>query len=109
MSDVPDLDLYFKSYGNYWCKQNGGSCDRISYLVPGYEQYRMTITNIKTEYYSTPKKTIIPALVDEEEFINDTSLEQSQTYTVTRSTTNTYTWTQQTGFKLSTNVQFSIS
>jgi hypothetical protein len=103
---LPDLDKVFKQYGDWWCKQKGGKCDRMNLLQKGYEQYRFVIADMHIDYYEEPDVQMIPQLGSQQILSNGTSVEQSQTVTLSKTTTSTFAWQLQEGFKIGMSVKF---
>lgn len=105
---LPDLDAVFKQYGDWWCKQRGGKCDRMNVVQKGYEQYRLIISGMQIDYYGEPDTQMIPQVGSQQILTNGTTVEQSQTVTLSKTTTSTFTWQLQEGFKIGMSVKFGV-
>ncbi|MTH79357.1 ETX/MTX2 family pore-forming toxin [Paracoccus aestuariivivens] len=104
----PDLDSVFKQYGDWWCKEHGGKCDRMNPVQSGYEDRRLVISDMRAEYYDEPKTEMIPQVGAKQVLTNRTSVEQSQTVSLSKTTTSTFTWSLQEGFKIGMSVKFAV-
>ncbi len=104
---LTDLDQVFKKYGDWWCKEKGGKCDRMNLVQSGYEQYRFSISDMRIEYYDEPDCKMIPQVGSQQIVSNGTSLEQSQTVELSKTTTSSFTWSLTEGFKIGMSVKFA--
>jgi len=105
---LPDLDQVFKQYGDWWCKEKRGKCDRMNLVQKGYEQYRFTISDMRIEYYDEPDREMIPQVGSQQILTNGTSVEQSQTVELSKTTTSSFTWSLTEGFKIGMSVKFGV-
>jgi hypothetical protein len=105
---LPDLDQVFKQYGDWWCKQQGGRCDRMNLVQDGYEDKRLTISDMRIEYYDEPDNQMIPQVGAEQILTNSTSVEQSETVVLSKTTTSSFTWSLTEGFKIGMSVKFGV-
>jgi hypothetical protein len=106
---LPNLNTIFKQYGDWWCQERGGRCDRMNLVQPGYEQYRFVLTDQRIEYYDEPDSQIDPQWGAEQVMTNNTSLEQSQTVLLSKQTTSTFSYQFQEGFEISISAEFSVN
>ncbi|GLO05680.1 ETX/MTX2 family pore-forming toxin [Pseudomonas putida] len=107
MSTV-DLDAIFKRYGDWWCQQKGGKCDRMNPVQPGYEQYQLVVSDEHIEYYGNPDETVIPQIASQQVLVNSTSVEQSQSVRFSKTTSSSFTWSLQEGIKLGMSVTYGV-
>ncbi|MBV6286166.1 ETX/MTX2 family pore-forming toxin [Pseudomonas aegrilactucae] len=105
---VVDLDAIFKRYGDWWCKQKGGKCDRMNPVQSGYEQYKMVVSDEHIEYYGNPNKVVVPQIASQQVLVNATSVEQSQSVKFSKATSSTFTWSLQEGIKLGMSVTYKV-
>jgi hypothetical protein len=104
----PDLDAVFKQYGDWWCKERGGKCDRMNTLQKGYEDRRLVILDPRADYYGDLAEAMKPQIGANQVLTNSTSIEQSQAITLSKATTSSFTWSLQEGFKLGMSIKFSV-
>jgi hypothetical protein len=105
---LPNLDAIFKQYGDWWCAEHGGRCDRMNLVQPGYEQYRFVLSDMRIEYYGEPDSQINPQWGAEQVMTNNSSLEQSQTVLLSKSTTSTFSYQFQEGFEIGMSAEFAV-
>lgn len=104
---MPDLDAIFKQYGDWWCREHGGQCDRMNVVQKGYEDHRLVLSDERIEYYGSADSLEKPTTGARQKLTNRTSVEQSQTVQLTKSTTSTFAWSLTEGFKLSISVKLA--
>lgn len=103
-----DLDLIFKKYGDWWCRERGGRCDRMNMVQSGYEEKRLVLSDMRIEYYDDPNTLMVPQTGAQQILTNNTSLEQSQTVVLSKTTTSTFTWQLTEGFKIGMKAEFAV-
>lgn len=105
---MPNLDAVFKQYGDAWCKERGGKCDRMNLVQKGYEQYMFVASDMRIEYYADPDTVMNPQFGAEQVLANGSSVEQSQTIELQKTTTSSFTWSLTEGFKIGMSVKFAV-
>lgn len=103
-----NLDEIFKQYGDWWCKERGGKCDRMNTVQKGFEQYRLQISDARIEYYADPAEKFIPHIGARQVLTNKSSSEQTQTVKLSKTTTSTFAWSLKEGFKIGMSVKFAV-
>lgn len=106
MSIITDLSPVFKKFGDSWCKERGGTCDHMQVRQDGYEQYQIRVHDMRIEYYDDLESIMVPDVGGSQLLTNNTSVEQTQTIKISKTTTNNFTWSLKEGFKAGLSVKF---
>lgn len=105
---MPDLDAIFKQYGDWWCRERGGRCDRMNVVQKGFEDRRLVLSDERIDFYGSPDTATKPTIGARQVLSNGTNVEQSQTVELSKSTTSTFAWSLTEGFKLSMSAKFKV-
>ena len=96
LSSLSDFQAICNDWGNWFSKKHGTTCRWVKLHAEGwgmdkYQQYKINVRYGKT-VFGTQKPLDTPGFVYNQTFTNDTSVEQSNTFTRKESTTATFTW-----------------
>lgn len=107
-SETVDLDGIFRKYGDWWCGIWGEKCDAIKYEIKGFEQHRLIVSGVEVEYYDDPViDPVKPTILDQISMINESSVEQSQTLSISKTTLDKTTWNIKGGVKVGMKLIFA--
>lgn len=108
MSAIPNLDAIFKQYGDEWCRARGGKCDRMNVVQKGYEDRALKVSDQHIQYYDSADSQIEPQTGSVQTMDNDTSVSQTQTVNLSKTTSSSFTWQLQEGFELGMSAEFAV-
>lgn len=89
---MPDLDAIFRRYGDWWCRERGGKCDRMNVVQKGHEDRRLVLSDERIDFHGSVDTAMKPTAGARQVLTNGTNVEQSQTVELSKSRTSTFAW-----------------
>lgn len=57
---LPDLDTIFRHYGELWCRERGGDCDRMNVVQKGYADRRLVLSDEPIDFHGSVAMAMKP-------------------------------------------------